>query len=57
MANKTDGMTSPGDDCCQKPQCPEDKQAPGYENDVPITSWLRNGDACTKPSFDHQKKG
>lgn len=38
---------------CQKPQAAEDRPAPGYDNDVPLSSWLRNGDACSKPSFDY----
>jgi hypothetical protein len=36
-------------------QSPSDKQAPGYDNQVPINSWLRGGgeDATSKPNFDH----
>lgn len=34
------------------PQAPEDKQYPGYANDVSISSWLRNGNATTMPHFD-----
>jgi len=26
-----------------------------YWNDVSLNSWLRNGDATSKPSFDHSK--
>jgi hypothetical protein len=36
----------------QPPQCPEDKHGPGYDDDVSLSSWLRNGNATTKPSFD-----
>lgn len=40
-----------------KPQMPEDKQGPGYENDTPET-WVSgaNEDATTKPGFDRSKK-
>lgn len=34
-----------------EPQCPEDKHGPGYDNDVPLNSWLRD-DATKKPDFD-----
>lgn len=45
--------------CECSPQAPEDKQAPGYENDVP-SNWLRGmgkGEAEGKPSFDKHKSG
>jgi hypothetical protein len=35
----------------QKPQAPEDHHSPGYDNDVPITNWVRS-DGTKKPSFD-----
>jgi len=41
----------------QKPQAYCDRQGPGYDNDVSLKSWLRNGDATTKPGFDHTGKG
>ena len=43
----------------QAPQCPEDKQAPGYHNDTP-DNWLRGmgpGQAEGKPNFDKSKAG
>ena len=43
------------------PKCqdPVNAHAPGYDNEVPVKSWLRGGgeDATTKPGFDHSKKG
>jgi hypothetical protein len=36
----------------QANQAPEDRHGPGYDNRVNINSWLRNGDATSKPSFD-----
>lgn len=42
--------TAPEND--QAPQDPVDKHGPKYDQDVSISSWLRNGDATTKPSFD-----
>jgi len=36
----------------QKPQQPADQHGPGYDNDVSTKSWLRNGDATSKPQFD-----
>ena len=39
-----------------KPQCPEDKQGPGYENSVP-SNWLRGmPNAEGKPGFDKSGK-
>ncbi len=35
-----------------EPQDIEDRHDEGYDNDVKLSSWLRNGDATTKPSFD-----
>jgi hypothetical protein len=37
------------------PQSPEDRQAPGYWNDVPLTDWRRgaNEDATGKVGYDH----
>lgn len=43
---------SPGKRDPQAPQFPEDQRGPKYDNDVPLSGWLRNGDATTKPSFD-----
>ena len=37
---------------CQKPQDPIDHHGEKYGNDVPVSSWLRDGNATTKPSFD-----
>jgi hypothetical protein len=31
------------------PQAPEDKQGPGYRNEVPVNSWLRGGNESGKP--------
>ncbi len=46
-------MKSPGDDSGKRPQFEADKQAPGYDNDVP-NNWLRgNG---MKPGFDKGRK-
>lgn len=39
-----------------RPQSYCDRQGPGYDNDVKLSSWLRNGDATTKPSFDKTGK-
>jgi hypothetical protein len=36
----------------QANQFREDAHGPGYDNDVSKRSWLQNGDATTKPSFD-----
>jgi hypothetical protein len=44
---------------CQKPQAPEDRQAPGYDNDVK-SNWLRGmgpGEAEGKPGFDKKRSG
>lgn len=41
----------------QKPQAYCDRQGPKYDNDVSLKSWLRNGNAETKPSFDKHKAG
>ena len=38
-----------------QPQTPSNQREPGYHNDVSLSSWLRNGDACSKPSFDYMK--
>jgi hypothetical protein len=38
----------------QKPQAPEDRQAPDYDNDVPVTEWTRAG---THPHFDSGPSG
>jgi hypothetical protein len=37
-----------------KNQMPEDQHAPGYDNDVPVNSWLRGGNESAegKPGFD-----
>jgi hypothetical protein len=35
----------------QEAQCPENAQAPGYDNDVRLDSWLRS-DGTAKPGFD-----
>lgn len=35
-----------------EPQDIEDRHDAKYDNDVPLSSWLRNGKADTKPSFD-----
>lgn len=45
--------------CECSPQSPEDKQAPGYNNDV-ASNWLRGmgkGEAEGKPSFDKRRSG
>jgi hypothetical protein len=36
----------------QRNQFRENEHGPGYDNDVSKRSWLQNGDATTKPSFD-----
>src|SRR5262245_56502207 len=38
-------------------QCPEDRQAPGYDNNHP-NDWVRGAheDACAMPHFDHSKR-
>lgn len=41
----------------QAPQSKNDKQDTKYDNDVSISSWLRNGDATTKPGFDKHRAG
>ncbi|MGB2648802.1 MAG: hypothetical protein WBC86_14550 [Pseudolabrys sp.] len=40
----------------EKVQCPEDQQAPGYDNNPPH-DWVRgkNEDACAMPHFDHSR--
>ena len=40
------------------PQDPCDQRGPGYDNEVPVKSWLRGGgeDATTMPNFDHSPK-
>ena len=35
----------------QPPQFPEDKHGPKYDNDVPLSGWLRGKDATKKPGF------
>lgn len=52
MPKKFDPMSQKSE---EKPQCPEDARAPGYDNEVPVKSWLRGGneDACAMPHFDH----
>lgn len=39
----------------QAPQSVNDRHGSKYNNDVSIDSWLRNGNATTKPSFDGKK--
>jgi hypothetical protein len=55
MPKKNDTMSQTTE---EKVQCPEDQQAPGYDNEVPVKSWLRGGneDATKMPNFDHSKK-
>lgn len=36
----------------QQNQFPEDAHGPGYNNDVKISDWKRNGRAESKPSYD-----
>ena len=39
-----------------KPQCPEDKQGPGYDNNAP-SNWIRGRPSATSmPHFDKTKK-
>lgn len=40
-----------------RPQGYCDRQGPGYDNDVPLSGWLRNGDATGKPGFDKTGRG
>jgi hypothetical protein len=42
----------------ERPQCPEDQRAPGYDNEVPVKSWLRGAgeDATRMPHYDRSKK-
>jgi len=35
----------------QAPQAPEDKHGPKYDNDVPLSGWLRGTDATKRPGF------
>lgn len=35
----------------QENQAPEDKHGPKYDNDVPLSGWLRGPDATKKPGF------
>lgn len=51
-----DQPTYKDDSFCLENQAPEDRVGPKYSNIVPITSWLRNGDATTKPGFDKGKR-
>ena len=51
MAEKSKEWT---EDCY--PEFKVDQQGDKYTNDVPLSSWLRNGNACSKPSFDHTGK-
>lgn len=44
------GLT-PADKGQNEPQAPEDKHGPGYDNDVPLSGWLRGPDATKKPGF------
>jgi hypothetical protein len=41
----------------ERPQCPEDQRAPGYDNNHP-NDWVRgkNEDATSMPHFDHSSK-
>ena len=41
----------------QAPQSVNDRHGEKYDNDVSIKSWLRNGDATTKPGFDKHRSG
>jgi hypothetical protein len=44
----------------QEPQAPMDRHDTGYDNQVPIDSWLRGGgpgQATDKPNFDKHKAG
>jgi hypothetical protein len=41
----------PSDVGDQAPQCPDDKHGPKYDNDVPLSGWLRGPDATKKPGF------
>ena len=38
MPKKFDPMDQTSEEA---PQCPEDARAPGYDNEVPVKSWLR----------------
>jgi hypothetical protein len=65
VKNLYGGRTSPSrkawlGDCAaedlQKPQDPINQHGPGYSNNTP-RSWLHgNGDATTRPGFDHSPK-
>lgn len=35
----------------QAPQDPVDQHGPQYDNDVPLSGWLRGPDATKKPGF------
>jgi len=35
-----------------RPQAYCDRQGPGYDNDVSLAGWLRNGKAEGKPGYD-----
>jgi hypothetical protein len=41
----------------QAPQSVNDRHGDNYDNDVSISSWLRNGNATTKPGFDKHRSG
>lgn len=51
MAKKFDPMNQKSE---ERPQCPEDARASGYDNNHPM-DWVRgkNEDACAMPHFDH----
>jgi hypothetical protein len=55
MAKKFDPMDQSTE---EKVQSPEDRQAPGYDNEVPINSWLRGGreDATRYACYDKSQK-
>lgn len=41
----------------QAPQAVNDKHGAKYDNDVSISSWLRSGDATSKPGYDKHRGG
>jgi hypothetical protein len=51
--------TSNGEPRQQKcdPENPVDRQGPGYDNEVPVSSWLLggHGDVTRMPGFDHSR--
>jgi len=55
MPKKYDPMNQKSEEA---PQCPEDARAPGYDNEVPVNSWLRGGreDATRYPCYDNGPK-